>query len=98
MGLAQVRTQGTSCRVKCRVIQRRGAGNAANNICAEEFFGHERGAVLGPASATVLVIPTSGITDGRPLPQFSTRLLSASAASFQMFVRSNWILHSQRNT
>ena len=39
---AQIRSERAARGIKSGVIERRGAGNTANTICSEKFFGHER--------------------------------------------------------
>lgn len=38
----QIRSERAARGIKSGVIERRGAGNTANTICSEKFFGHER--------------------------------------------------------
>ena len=39
---AQVGAKGAARRVKSRIVQRRSAGDAADSVRAEEFFGHKK--------------------------------------------------------
>ena len=39
---AQVGAKRAACRVKSRIVQRRSAGDAADSVRAEEFFGHKK--------------------------------------------------------